>query len=103
MRRNWAPLALQAAKNGLHVTAIDTAPVTTAHLAEQMRPYPGCTAEVMDALQMRWNKGQFDAAFSVHPKGDAPGDAEPNTPHRPKASGTHATRFITATDAPPDR
>jgi ubiquinone/menaquinone biosynthesis C-methylase UbiE len=58
-------LALQAAKNGLQVTAIDSAPVTTAHLAEQLLPYPGCTAEVMDALQMHWNKGQFDAAFSV--------------------------------------
>lgn len=58
-------LALQAARIGLKVTAIDTAPVTTAHLAEQLLPYPGCTAEVMDALQMRWNKGQFDAAFSV--------------------------------------
>jgi ubiquinone/menaquinone biosynthesis C-methylase UbiE len=58
-------LALQAAKNGLQVTAIDNAPVTTAHLAEQLLPYPGCTAEVMDALQMRWDKGQFDAAFSV--------------------------------------
>ena len=58
-------LALQAAKNGLQVTAIDSAPVTTAHLAEQLLPYPGCTAEVMDALQMRWDEGQFDAAFSV--------------------------------------
>jgi ubiquinone/menaquinone biosynthesis C-methylase UbiE len=58
-------LALQAAENGLQVTAIDIAPVTTAHLAEQLLPYPGCTAEVMDALQMRWDEGQFDAAFSV--------------------------------------
>jgi ubiquinone/menaquinone biosynthesis C-methylase UbiE len=58
-------LALQAAKIGLQVTAIDNAPVTTAHLAEQLLRYPGCTAEVMDASQMRWNKGQFDAAFSV--------------------------------------
>jgi SAM-dependent methyltransferase len=58
-------LALQAAKNGLHVTAIDNAPLTTAHLAEQLLPYPGCTAEVMDALRMRWDEGQFDAAFSV--------------------------------------
>lgn len=58
-------LALQAAKNGLRVTAIDNAPVTTAHLAEQLLPYPGCTAEVMDALQMRWDEGQFDAALSV--------------------------------------
>jgi ubiquinone/menaquinone biosynthesis C-methylase UbiE len=58
-------LAVQAAKIGLQVTAIDNAPVTTAHLAEQLRPYPGCTAEVMDALQMRWDEGQFDAAFSV--------------------------------------
>jgi ubiquinone/menaquinone biosynthesis C-methylase UbiE len=58
-------LALQAAKDGLQVTAIDNAPVTTAHLAEQLLPYPGCTADVMDALQMHWDKGQFDAAFSV--------------------------------------
>jgi len=58
-------LALQAAENGLQVTAIDNAPIMTAHLAEQLLPYPGCTAEVMDALQMRWDKGQFDAAFSV--------------------------------------
>jgi len=58
-------LALQAAKNGLRVTAIDNAPMTTAHLAEQLLPYPGCTAEVMDARQIRWNEGQFDAAFSV--------------------------------------
>jgi ubiquinone/menaquinone biosynthesis C-methylase UbiE len=58
-------LALQAAKIGLQVTAIDTAPVTTAQLAEQLLPYPGCTAEVMDALQMRWDEGQFDAAFSL--------------------------------------
>jgi ubiquinone/menaquinone biosynthesis C-methylase UbiE len=58
-------LALQAANIGLQVTAIDNAPVTTAHLAEQLLPYPGCTAEVMDALQMRWDEGQFDAAFSV--------------------------------------
>jgi ubiquinone/menaquinone biosynthesis C-methylase UbiE len=58
-------LALQAANIGLKVTAIDNAPVTTAHLAEQLLPYPGCTAEVMNALQMRWDEGQFDAAFSV--------------------------------------
>ena len=58
-------LAHQAAKNGLRVTAIDNAPVTTAHLAEQLLRYPGCTAEVVDALQMRWDEGQFDAAFSV--------------------------------------
>jgi len=58
-------LALQAAKNGLQVTAIDTAPIMTAHLAEQLLPYPGCTAEVMDALHMCWEEGQFDAAFSV--------------------------------------
>jgi ubiquinone/menaquinone biosynthesis C-methylase UbiE len=58
-------LALQAAENGLQVTAIDNAPIMTAHLAEQLRPYPGCTAEVMDALQMRWDEGQFDAVFSV--------------------------------------
>jgi ubiquinone/menaquinone biosynthesis C-methylase UbiE len=58
-------LAVQAAKNGLQVTAIDTAPVTTAHLAEQLRPYPACTTEVMDALQMPWDEGQFDAAFSL--------------------------------------
>jgi ubiquinone/menaquinone biosynthesis C-methylase UbiE len=58
-------LALQAAKNGLQVTAIDNAPVTTARLAEQLLRYPGCTAEIMDAIQMRWNEGQFDAAFSV--------------------------------------
>jgi ubiquinone/menaquinone biosynthesis C-methylase UbiE len=58
-------LALQAAKNGLQVTAIDNAPVMTSHLAEQLLRYPGCTAEVMDALQMRWDEGQFDAAFSV--------------------------------------
>lgn len=58
-------LALQAAKIGLKVTAIDTAPVTRAHLAEQLLPYPGCTAGVMDARQMRWGEGQFDAAFSV--------------------------------------
>jgi ubiquinone/menaquinone biosynthesis C-methylase UbiE len=58
-------LALQAADIGLKVRAIDNAPVTTAHLAEQLLPYPGCTAEVMNALQMRWDKGQFDAAFSV--------------------------------------
>jgi ubiquinone/menaquinone biosynthesis C-methylase UbiE len=58
-------LALQAANIGLRVTAIDNAPATTAHLAEQLLPYPGCTAEVMNALQMRWDEGQFDAAFSV--------------------------------------
>jgi ubiquinone/menaquinone biosynthesis C-methylase UbiE len=58
-------LALQAANIGLQVTAIDNAPVTTAHLAEQLLPYPGCAAEVVDALQMRWDEGQFDAAFSV--------------------------------------
>jgi ubiquinone/menaquinone biosynthesis C-methylase UbiE len=58
-------LALQAARIGLQVTAIDNAPVTTAHLAEQLLPYPGCTAEVMNALQMRWNEGQFEAAFSI--------------------------------------
>jgi ubiquinone/menaquinone biosynthesis C-methylase UbiE len=58
-------LALQAANIGLRVTAIDSAPVTTAHLAEQLLQYPGCTAELMDALQMRWDEGQFDAAFSA--------------------------------------
>jgi ubiquinone/menaquinone biosynthesis C-methylase UbiE len=58
-------LALQAAMNGLQVTAIDNAPVTTVHLAEQLLAHPGCSAEVMDALQMHWDRGQFDAAFSV--------------------------------------
>jgi ubiquinone/menaquinone biosynthesis C-methylase UbiE len=43
-------LALQAAKNGRRVTAIDNAPVTTAHLTEELLRYPGCTAEVMDAF-----------------------------------------------------
>ena len=58
-------LALQAAKIGLQVTAIDSAPVMTAHLAEELLRYPGCTAQVMDALEMPWDAGQFDAAFSV--------------------------------------
>jgi len=58
-------LALQAANIGLRVMAIDSAPVTTAHLAEQLSRYPGCTAEVVNAFQMHWDDGQFDAAFSV--------------------------------------
>ena len=58
-------LALQAANIGLEVTAIDNAPIMTAHLAEQLLPHAGCTAEVMNALQICWDEGQFDAAFSV--------------------------------------
>jgi hypothetical protein len=39
--------------------------MVTSHLAEQLLPYPGSTAQVMDALEMHWDAGQFDAAFSV--------------------------------------
>lgn len=58
-------LALQAAQSGLQVNAIDSAPLMTAHLAERLKPYPGCTAEIMDALDMRWDDRRFDAACSV--------------------------------------
>lgn len=34
-------------------------------LTERLRPYPGCSARVMDALNLNYGDDDFDAAFSV--------------------------------------
>jgi SAM-dependent methyltransferase len=34
-------------------------------LAERLKPYPGCSAEVMDALNLQCGDNEFDAAFSI--------------------------------------
>ena len=34
-------------------------------LTERLKPYPGCSAEVMDALDLKYADNEFDAAFSL--------------------------------------
>ncbi|MET7779729.1 class I SAM-dependent methyltransferase [Streptomyces mirabilis] len=58
-------LAGPAAECGYDVRAIDICPGTVRRAAQCLEPHPRCSAEVMDALDLRYGDDEFDAAFSV--------------------------------------
>ncbi|MFJ9621248.1 class I SAM-dependent methyltransferase [Streptomyces sp. NPDC101181] len=59
-------LALTAVGRGHQkVTAIDRSPDMVQRLRQRLGPFPGCSAEVMDARELRYPDHRFDAAFSV--------------------------------------
>lgn len=57
--------ALTAAGRGYRVRGIDASPAMTHRLQQRLRPYPGCSGAVMDALDLRYGNDEFDAAYSV--------------------------------------
>jgi ubiquinone/menaquinone biosynthesis C-methylase UbiE len=59
-------LALTAVGRGYReVSAIDSAPDMVRRLARRLSPFPGCSAEVMDARDLRYPDDRFGAAFCV--------------------------------------
>ncbi|MGI5199665.1 class I SAM-dependent methyltransferase [Streptomyces sp. CA-288835] len=58
-------LAVAAVERGHSVDAIDTSSSMVGRLTERLRPYSGCSAEVMDARDLRYGDDVFDAAFSI--------------------------------------
>jgi ubiquinone/menaquinone biosynthesis C-methylase UbiE len=58
-------LAVTAAGRGHVVHAIDSAPGMVRRLGERLSPWPAGGAEVMDARDLRYADGRFDAAFSM--------------------------------------
>lgn len=58
-------LAVPAAERGHTVHAIDASPGMVRRLTERLKPHPGCSAEVMDGLNLQYGDSEFDAAFSV--------------------------------------
>ncbi|NGO12751.1 methyltransferase domain-containing protein [Streptomyces sp. HC44] len=58
-------LAVAAAERGHSVDAIDTSSAMVGRLTERLKPYSGCSAKVMDALDLRYGDDEFDAAFSI--------------------------------------
>jgi ubiquinone/menaquinone biosynthesis C-methylase UbiE len=58
-------MALAAARRGHRVRATDSSTGMVHRMIERLEPYPNCSAEVMDALDMSYDDGEFDAAFSL--------------------------------------
>ena len=58
-------LAVPAAERGYRGDAIDTSPTMIRRASERLNRYPGWSAELMDALDLRFGANRFDAAFSV--------------------------------------
>jgi len=58
-------LAVPAAERGHRVRAIDVSAGMVRRAGERLEPYPDGSAEVMDALDLRFGDDEFDAAFSV--------------------------------------
>jgi ubiquinone/menaquinone biosynthesis C-methylase UbiE len=58
-------LADAAARRGHRVRAIDSSPGMVHSLTERLQPFPGCSATLMDALNLDYRDGEFDAAFSM--------------------------------------
>jgi ubiquinone/menaquinone biosynthesis C-methylase UbiE len=59
-------LALTAVGRGYQkVSAIDSAPDMVRRLTRRLSPFPGCSAEVMDARDLRYSDDQFGAAFCL--------------------------------------
>lgn len=63
------PLTISAALRGLRASAIDTSPLLINHIAGRLAGLPslpeGTSAEVMDAMALKYPDDSFDAAFSV--------------------------------------
>ena len=58
-------LAVPAAERGYRGHAIDTSTAMIRRASERLNRYPGWSAELMDALDLRFGANRFDAAFSV--------------------------------------
>jgi ubiquinone/menaquinone biosynthesis C-methylase UbiE len=58
-------LALEAAKGGAKVLAIDIAPAMVSRLSERLVEFPGNEARVMDGVSLDLTSNSFDAGFSV--------------------------------------
>ena len=58
-------LALEAARAGAKVLAIDLSPSRVARLSERLVQYPGNEARVMDGASLDLTDNSFDAGFSV--------------------------------------
>ena len=58
-------LAVPAAERGHHGRAIDISTGMIQRANERLKPYPGWSAEVMDAMELQYADNEFDAAFSV--------------------------------------
>jgi ubiquinone/menaquinone biosynthesis C-methylase UbiE len=58
-------LSVSAAEAGAHVLAADISEAMVKRAAQRLRPYPNCTARVMDAHELPLQDGSFDAAFSM--------------------------------------
>jgi SAM-dependent methyltransferase len=59
------PLVVAASQRGHRVTGIDSAPLTTTYLTGRLAEYPNSDAQLMDAADLTFPDGSFDAAFSV--------------------------------------
>jgi SAM-dependent methyltransferase len=58
-------LSVSAAEAGAQVLATDISEAMVERAAQRLRPYPKCTARVMDAHELALQDGSFDAAFSL--------------------------------------
>jgi SAM-dependent methyltransferase len=58
-------LSVSAAEAGAQVLATDISAAMVERAAQRLQPYPNCTAQVMDAHELRLQDGSFDAAFSM--------------------------------------
>ncbi|MEW1722304.1 class I SAM-dependent methyltransferase [Streptomyces sp. NPDC093109] len=58
-------LAVPAAERGHTVLAVDTTPAPIGRANERLEPYSHGSAEVMNALDLKYGDNEFDAAFSV--------------------------------------
>jgi ubiquinone/menaquinone biosynthesis C-methylase UbiE len=58
-------LAVAAARAGHRVRGIDVSQGMLGVLGKRLAPFPGCAAESMDALELRYANDSFDATFSV--------------------------------------
>jgi ubiquinone/menaquinone biosynthesis C-methylase UbiE len=58
-------LALEAAKAGARVLAVDIAPGMVARLTERLADFPGNEARVMDGAALDLTENSFDAGFSI--------------------------------------
>lgn len=58
-------LSVPAAQRGAAVLATDVAPGMVKRLSELLRPFPACSAQIMDGESLDCSDASFDAAFSI--------------------------------------
>jgi SAM-dependent methyltransferase len=58
-------LSVAAAEAGAQVLATDISEAMVERASQRLRPYPNCTARVMDAQELPLEDASFDAAFSM--------------------------------------